>query len=46
VGRPAVSNSFGVTIFTLIGFTGVSRGREKKGEGNWKKRKELKSFID
>ena len=31
VGRPAVSNSFGVTIFTLIGFTGWGR--------NWKRRK-------
>jgi hypothetical protein len=28
VGRPAVSNSFGVTIFTLIGFT-ISNSSEK-----------------
>lgn len=33
VGRPAVSNSFGVTIFTLIGFTNESEVKNnRKGE--------------
>lgn len=36
VGRPAVSNSFGVTIFTLIGFT---------NDGKETKEKELKKFY-
>lgn len=43
VGRPAVSNSFGVTIFTLIGFTGGGEVVEGGKEGKWGK---LKSFID
>lgn len=41
VGRPAVSNSFGVTIFTLIGFTSGGMERIRKG-----RMKEIEKIID